>query len=237
MAGLSLAQLTPKHIADYREARHSAVKPVTINRELGLVQHAIDMARREWNVPLNDNPVKQVHKPRQDQFRERRVRTGELDRRVAACGSCRNGYVAPLIRLAIETGMRQGELLRLTWADLDFVRRTLLIRISKNGHPRTIPMSSAAIECVGELQKLGGFANALIFPTTASALKQSWRRLTTRAGLEDLHFHDLRHEAISRFFEKGLSLPEVALISGHRDPRMLFRYTHPQPELIAPKLQ
>jgi integrase len=76
-----------------------------------------------------------------------------------------------------------------------------------------------------------------VFRTTARALKLAWRRLTRRAGLDDLHFHDLRHEAVSRFFEKGLTVPEVALISGHRDPRMLFRYTHPRPEDIAVKLQ
>ena len=61
---------------------------------------------------------------------------------------------------------------------------------------------------------------------SAEAAKLGWQRLTKRAGIEDLHFHDLRHEAVSRFFELGLTVPEVALISGHKDPRMLFRYTH-----------
>ncbi|MDA0341679.1 MAG: tyrosine-type recombinase/integrase [Proteobacteria bacterium] len=69
-----------------------------------------------------------------------------------------------------------------------------------------------------------------------NAVRLSWGRLTHRAGIEDLHFHDLRHEAISRFFEMGLSVPEVALISGHRDPRMLFRYTHLRAEDVARKL-
>jgi integrase len=71
---------------------------------------------------------------------------------------------------------------------------------------------------------------------TKDAAKMAWKRLVKRAGLKDLRFHDLRHEAISRFFERGLSVPEVALISGHRDPRMLFRYTHPRAEDIAAKL-
>lgn len=62
-------------------------------------------------------------------------------------------------------------------------------------------------------------------------------RLRARARITDLHFHDLRHEAISRFFERGLSVPEVALLSGHRDARMLFRYTHPMRELILRKLE
>ncbi len=67
-------------------------------------------------------------------------------------------------------------------------------------------------------------------------MRQAWDRLCRRAAIEDLHFHDLRHEAISRFFERGLSVPEVALISGHRDYRMLFRYTHLRAEDVAKKL-
>lgn len=68
------------------------------------------------------------------------------------------------------------------------------------------------------------------------AVKLAWRRLVSRATIEGLHFHDLRHEAISRFFEMGLNMPEVALISGHKDPRMLFRYTHPKVQNIIEKL-
>jgi len=75
-----------------------------------------------------------------------------------------------------------------------------------------------------------------VFPITANAFRLAWDRVRERAGITNLHFHDLRHEAISRFFEKGLNVPEVALISGHRDPRMLFRYTHPKPHAIAEKL-
>ena len=75
-----------------------------------------------------------------------------------------------------------------------------------------------------------------LFPVTPNAVRLAWERLTKRTGIADLHFHDLRHEAISRFFELGLSVPEVALISGHKDPRMLFRYTHMNAQLIAAKL-
>ena len=76
----------------------------------------------------------------------------------------------------------------------------------------------------------------LPFPYTPNALKLAWNRLKKKGNIKDLHFHDLRHEAISRFFEKGLSIPEVALISGHKDVRMLFRYTHLKAEDILKKL-
>ena len=75
-----------------------------------------------------------------------------------------------------------------------------------------------------------------MFAITEDGVRMAWKRLVKRAGLSNLRFHDLRHEAVSRFFERGLSVPEVALISGHRDVRMLFRYTHPRPEDIAEKL-
>ena len=75
-----------------------------------------------------------------------------------------------------------------------------------------------------------------MFPISANSLRLAWDRVKRRAGVDDLHFHDLRHEAISRFFEQGLSVPEVSLISGHRDPRMLFRYTHLKAADVAAKL-
>ena len=79
--------------------------------------------------------------------------------------------------------------------------------------------------------------NDFLFPLSAEAVKLAWKRLNKRAGITGLHFHDLRHEAVSRFFELGLTVPEVALISGHKDPRMLFRYTHLRPADIAKKLE
>lgn len=75
-----------------------------------------------------------------------------------------------------------------------------------------------------------------VYIVSANALRLAWERLRRRAGVSGLRFHDLRHEAVSRFFEKGLNVPEVAMISGHRDPRMLFRYTHPKAEEVAAKL-
>lgn len=76
----------------------------------------------------------------------------------------------------------------------------------------------------------------VVFPTTAEAIRRAWSRALQRADIENFHFHDLRHEAISHFFELGLSVPEVALISGHRDARMLFRYTHLRPESVGEKI-
>jgi len=93
-------------------------------------------------------------------------------------------------------------------------------------------LTPKAVEILASLER----KDERVFPVTANAVRLAWERLRRRAGLEDLRLHDLRHEAVSRFFEYGLTVPEVALISGHKDPRMLSRYTHLRPEKIAEKL-
>ena len=122
--------------------------------------------------------------------------------------------------------MRRGEILKI---EQHHVRdRTLMIPLTKNGVSREIPLTKKAINILHD--------SSLPFPMTPNALRLAWSRIKKKGNIKDLHFHDLRHEAISRFFEKGLSIPEVALISGHKDIRMLFRYTHLKAEDILRKL-
>ena len=104
--------------------------------------------------------------------------------------------------------------------------------MTKNGSPRTIPLSAKALEILKATPR----TNERVFPVTGNSIRLAWERLKRRVGIENLRFHDLRHEAISRFFERGLSVPEVALISGHNDLRMLHRYTHLRADDIAKKL-
>jgi integrase len=147
--------------------------------------------------------------------------------------------VLPIILFALETGLRRSEILEVTWGHLDLNNRLVTIPRAKNGHSRSVPLSLNAIELLTELRgeiRSCLVVDARIFPMTCNALKLAWKKLLRRAKIEDLHFHDLRHEAISRFFERGLTPPEVALISGHRDMRMLYRYTHPQRHRILQQL-
>jgi len=103
-----------------------------------------------------------------------------------------------------------------------------LIPITKNGRQRIIPLTKRALYILENTE--------LPFPMSANAVRLAWERLKKKGNIKDVHFHDMRHEAISRFFEKGLSIPEVALISGHKDVRMLFRYTHLKADDILKKL-
>jgi integrase len=219
--------------ADYRDRRLETVKPATVIKELGLFRNALNVARRDWGFHMAHNPVELVTKPKVGVGRDRRLNRGEFERLEQALTDTRNPFVGPAIKFAIETGLRRGELLGLLWKDIDLRTRTASVRESKNGHPRAIPLTDGAVSILLALTQ----QHEQVFPITANALRLSWNRLRERAALPDLRIHDLRHEAISRFAEMGLSTIELAIISGHRDPRMLFRYAHLRPADLARKLK
>ena len=237
LAQVAVSNLTTAMVSAYCDQRLTTVKASSLDHELGIFQHAFEVARRNWDIPIADNPFAKVTSTKGSSPRTRRLQDGERERLDDACGQCRNLHIRYLVELALETAMRRGELLNMRWRDVSFEKRTLHIPVTKNGHARTIPLSGAALALLRDQRDHFGPSSERVLPITENAAKMSWKRLAKRARLENLRFHDLRHEAISRFFEKGLSVPEVALISGHRDPRMLFRYTHPRAEDIAVKLQ
>jgi integrase len=235
LASVALSDVTTGMVSSYCSERLNSVKPATVNRELDVLRHAFGVACKNWDIPLRQNVFAAVTRPKIAPPRERRLQAGERERLKQACLECRNRFIPFLVELALETAMRRGELLAARWMDACFERRTLHIPVTKNGHSRTVPLSAAALVLLRELWSSSSSAERIL-PITENMAKMAWKRLVKRARLVDLRFHDLRHEAISSFFERGLSVPEVALISGHRDPRMLFRYTHPRAEDIAAKL-
>ncbi len=162
------------------------------------------------------------------------MREGELVRLEEALARTRNELVRPVVLFAIETAIRRAEILALEWRHVDLEQRTANIPWSKTGKARTIPLTEAA---VGLLRaRAPAKTQSRVFPITSVAFRLAWERARERAGLSDLRFHDSRHEALSRFCELGLTIPELAVISGHRDPRMLFRYAHLSPADLAKKL-
>ncbi|MGE0677724.1 tyrosine-type recombinase/integrase [Pseudolabrys sp.] len=224
-----VGSLTAKDFAAYRDERLKTVSQATVRRQFVPLKHLFKVARRDWGLPI-DSPLQQIAIQDNSARRERRLRKGELDRLLRAAESRHSSIVGRIIIFAIETGMRRGEILAMRWRDIDFAEPSLLIPSSKNGHSRVIPLTPRA------LIVLTPHSGSLVFPLSANAFRLSWERVKERAKIPDLHFHDLRHEAISRFFERGLTVPEVSLISGHRDPRMLFRYAHAMRDTVRHKL-
>lgn len=243
----TLADLTASDFARFRDDRligmygKQAISPKSVKRLLSPVQHMFEVAMTEWRIPLPANPLADFKMKVTDNKRHRRLQEGEIDRLLAAGRKTQNPLVMLMVRFAIETAMRRGEMLAIRWRDVDLERHSATVRESKNGHSRTIPLSHAATAILRDAEKLAGTEaktkNHVVFPIAPNALLLSWNRLTKRAKLNDIHFHDLRHEAISRLFEIGLTVPEVASVSGHRDLRMLLRYAHANHANIRAKLQ
>jgi integrase len=233
LSSLTLAKLTSVAVARYRDDRLAIVQGGTVRRELAILQHCFEVARKEWGTPLSSNPVQGITLPDPSRARDQRLEDDTGQKLRTAIGSGHAWYLRPLIELAIETGMRRGELLSLVWPNVSLERRTAHLPMTKNGHARTVALTPKAIEVLKALPR----TDPRVFPkVSGNAVRLAWERLRERAGVQGLCFHDLRHEAVSRFFEAGLSVPEVALMSGHRDTRMLMRYTHLRPEAVAEKL-
>ena len=128
--------------------------------------------------------------------------------------------------------MRRSEILSLLWENVNLDIRIAVLPDTKNGSKREVPLTKKAAQILNRLPR----DEARAFPTTDYTIRHGWDRLVKRAGIEGLRFHDLRHEAVSRFFEMGLSVPEVAAISGHKDYRMLASYTHVNAKNLAKKI-
>jgi integrase len=127
-----LSELRTEDFARYRDQRLQAIKPTSLKRELTPVRHLFEVARDEWGLPLKENPLDRLKLDAPDQRRERRLRPGELNRLLAAARCCRNKLIAPVIRFAVATGMRRGEILKMRWTDLNREQRSLLIPETKN---------------------------------------------------------------------------------------------------------
>jgi integrase len=233
IAKLTLDRLTTGVFARYRDERLKTVGSQQVRHDLNAFAVVLRTARLDWDVPLKVIPLDSVRRPKMPQGRSRRLGGDEYERLRRAAEEGPTPYIWAVVEFAIETAMRQSEILGLHWHHIDFGRRIAHLPDTKNGYSRDVPLTSVAIRVLGE-QRRANFASP--FPHTVRMVQWAWKQTTRRAQVEDLHFHDLRHEAISRLFEKGLSIPEVAVVSGHRDFRMLSRYTHLKASDVGKKL-
>lgn len=230
IAKLALSRIRSSDCAAMVERwKRGKLAPATIKRRLNVLSHLFETARREWGMESLTNPVKLLKLPPVKDERDRRVSDEEIEALLSASGS---SWLKAIVMLAVETAMRRSEIVGLTWANIDLRRRVAHLPETKNGDARDVPLSSRAVAILEDLPRN---ISGRVFDCRENSVTQAFERAAKRAGLKDLRFHDLRHEATSRLAER-LQMHELAKVTGHKSPRMLMRYYHPRAEDLARKI-
>ena len=230
-AGRWLAEIDRDDIATWRDSMTLA--PASVRREYGLLRAVFAVAVREWRW-LRESPFEGLSPPPEGKPRTRRVADDELDRLLLALNyegrrpETASQFIAVACLFGLETAMRQGEILALTRQSTHTAARFVRLAETKNGEVRDVPLSKAALALLDLLPDEG-----YLFPVSAGTFDTLFRRARGRAGLDDLHFHDIRREAITRLARK-LDVLQLAKMSGHRDLKVLLKtYYAPLPADVA----
>ncbi len=228
-----LVDVTPKNLVAYRNQRRTeGAATATINKELQLVRHAFNVAEREWEW-CHTNPMRKVALEPAHNTVDRWLREDEEMRLFEASPL----WLQDIMTFALNTGMRQGEILALQWHDVDFCRGTLVVMTSKNRERRTIPLNHVVYDLLSR-KRAAGEQDGLVFVTgqgndlKARYLVRIFTKVRNHAGLTDFRFHDLRHTFASRLVQKGIDLYRVQLLLGHKTGIMTQRYAHHCPESL-----
>lgn len=232
LAKRPIGRIRSHDLAKIRNARLAeGASQNTVRLELALLSHLYTVATKEWGFDV-ENPVAKLTLPPPGKGRDRRLLDGEETRLLeAAMAEGVHREMHDIIVVAIETAMRRGEIVKLRRQNIR--GRVALIPDTKNGEDRRVPLSTRAAETIA---RQPAHMNGKVFQIYLDDISREFCRIAEAAGCADLHFHDLRHEATSRFFERGLGIMEVASITGHKDLKMLKRYTHMIAEDLARKL-
>ncbi len=223
LSSLSLASIRRSDIATFRNDRIKAgLSSNTVRLDLAVLSHLYEIARLEWGMESLQNPVKSIRLPPVPEGRDRRLEPGELEKLLNVCSD----EMAQIVRFAIETAMRRGEILSMDWENVHLEKRVVLLPETKNGKRRAVPLSLEATSILGKRSHKPLEKNGKVWSFNPDVVSRNFAQACRKAELSGLRFHDLRHEATSRLFEKGLTVMQVATITGHKTLQMLNRYTH-----------
>jgi len=232
----ALHTVTPDLIAKQRQELASGYtpkgtlrSPATANRHLAALSCTLTYAVRECGW-LGDNPCHRVAKLTESRGRDRVVRSDECTRLLRACAQSRSDSLLVVVLLAITTGMRQGEILGLTWDCIDFDREMITLKETKNGRRRCVSLVGQPLQLLRERYSMRNTLNPFVFPSKTrfgeTSIRKAWDESLKRAGITGLRFHDLRHTFATYAAESGASNLELATAMGHQTLQMLQRYTH-----------
>lgn len=230
---LTLADLKPTMLAEYRDKlrqKESGAErtPATINRYLATLSHALSQAVKEWGW-LETSPMTKLRRKKEPLGRVRFLSDDERESLLKSCRAVESLPLYPIVVLALSTGMRQGEILGLTWADMDLQRGWIVLHHTKNNDRRGLPLVGHALEVLKDHAKVRRIDTAQVFPDLTGntpAFRKAWGVALKEAKIENFRFHDLRHSAASYLAMGGASLTEIADVLGHRTLAMVKRYAH-----------
>jgi integrase len=228
-----LSHVSSSDIAAFRDKRLETVSGSSVNRELSIISDCINKAITEWKCYISENPVKAGLRCEENPRRVRRLEQGEYEKLMESCKKNR-AFWCPYIDFAIHSAMRRGELLNITWDMVHLDRKfiTLPPEITKIKRSRNVPLQPHAIQILNSIPRS---LNGKVFPIGIKNFERSWNAICKRAGVVGLRAHDLKREAVSRLFEKGLSVSEVQLFCGN-SLASLEVYTEHNSTTLAEKL-
>lgn len=219
-----LSQITPREIERYMERRKQTAKPATANREFSLLRHMLSKAV-DWDY-LKDNPAKRVKPFKEPPGRTRFLSQDECERLLDACKYTQGLY--EIVLTALLTGMRKGELMGLTWDNVDLERMEITLRKTKNNETRVIPIAEDLLPLLSGLKakSLGLLVFTRPDGTPYGDPHHRFERVCRIAGIEHFRFHDLRHTFASWLVMSGENIPTVQRLMGHKTISMTMRYAH-----------
>ena len=230
MGGVLIEELSIRHFALWRDERLSKVKPNTVMRELRILRVLLDWAKEELGCQLSSNPARELKVRGASDARSPYITPDQKKKLLTALGQSKNPNHKRLTQLALATGMRRSELLAIKWSDLDLKNK--LVNLSRKDcaatgvstSQRLVPLSTQSIELLRSYPK----RTKKVIDLSVGAARHGFNRARSIAGLPNLRFHDLRHIAISTMWAEGMKALEISEASGHKDLRMLMRYSHYQ---------
>ena len=230
---LTVADITTEKVSDYMDERLDIVKPATVYQELALMRRMYNVAIKEWGW-LRDNPVSRLSfSVGNSNARDRWLRTEE--EKMLLSSATNPKWLKNLVVVALHTGMRRGEILRLKWQNADFKRRAVRVVKSKNGEKRAIPMSQTLFNVLKSITVKD--VSGRVFPISASSVRHAFDKVMERACIEDFHFHDLRHTFATRLVQNGVDIYKVKELLGHKTIAMTMRYAHHCPDSLRSSVE
>lgn len=231
-----LSDITPALIAEQRDKlargntkRGTQRAPATVGRYLAAISHAFTVAMKEWGW-IEDSPMRRVTKPKEPRGRVRFLSEEERKSLLEACQLSTNAYIYVVVVLALSTGMRQGEIMNLRWADVDLQRNRITLHETKNGERRVVSIAGLALQLLQKLNKARRIDTHLLFPgkdpKQPMDIRFSWEIAIKTSGIDNFRFHDLRHSAASYLAMNGASIADIAAVLGHKTLAMVKRYAH-----------